>query len=329
MSTNASRRSATPSGDDRVTRAVVFEKPEKLELRWLPLPEPGPREVVVAVDFSGISTGTEKLLWSGRMPPFPGMGYPLVPGYETVGRVIDTGSEAQELAGRHVFVSGARCFGDVHGLFGGAASRLVVPADKVLALDGAGEEGTLIALAATALHAITLEDGSEALPELVVGHGVLGRLVARLTAILGEAPVVWETDPARRGGTPGYEVIDPADDARSDYRRIVDVSGDARILDTLVARLGRHGEIVLAGFYAEPLSFTFPPAFMREAKIRAAAEWQRRDLERVGELAASGRLSLAGLITHRARPDEAPSAYPLAFTDPDCLKMVLDWRHDA
>lgn len=330
MSTDPSWRNTAALAGDRITRAVVFEEPEKLELRWLPLPEPGPREVVVEVEFSGISTGTEKLLWSGRMPPFPGMGYPLVPGYETVGRVIGTGSEAADLAGRQVFVSGARCFGDgVHGLFGGAASRLVVPADKVLALDELGEEGTLFALAATALHAITLEDGSEALPELVVGHGVLGRLIARLTTILGAPPVVWETNPARRGGALGYDVVDPADDEQSDYRRIVDVSGDAGILDSLIARLGRHGEIVLAGFYAEPLSFTFPPAFMREAKIRAAAEWQRRDLVRIGELAASGRLSLAGLITHRARSDEAPSAYPLAFTDPDCLKMVLDWRHDA
>ena len=40
------------------------------------------------IEWSGISTGTEKLLWSGRMPPFPGMGYPLVPGYESVGRIV-------------------------------------------------------------------------------------------------------------------------------------------------------------------------------------------------------------------------------------------------
>ena len=49
--------------------------------------EPDPAaddEIVVDVEFSGISTGTERLLWDGRMPPFPGMGYPLVPGYESV-----------------------------------------------------------------------------------------------------------------------------------------------------------------------------------------------------------------------------------------------------
>ena len=37
---------------------------------------------------------TEKLLWNGTMPHFPGMGYPLVPGYESVGRVIEAGPKA-------------------------------------------------------------------------------------------------------------------------------------------------------------------------------------------------------------------------------------------
>jgi 3-hydroxyethyl bacteriochlorophyllide a dehydrogenase len=40
-----------------------------------------------------------------------------------------------------------------------------------------------------------------------------------------------------------------------------------------VSRLAPGGEIVLAGFYDEPLSFTFPPAFMREARFRIAAQW--------------------------------------------------------
>ena len=66
----------------------------------------------------------------------------------------------------------------------------------------------------------------------------------------------------------------PADDPRRDYRAIYDVSGDAALLDTLIARLAPGGEIVLAGFYSEPLSFAFPPAFMREARIRVAAEWR-------------------------------------------------------
>jgi hypothetical protein len=74
--------------------AIVFQQPKSLALTALSLPQMGAADVQVEVEFSGISTGTERLLWEGTMPAFPGMGYPLVPGYETVGRVVDAGDQA-------------------------------------------------------------------------------------------------------------------------------------------------------------------------------------------------------------------------------------------
>ena len=298
--------------------AVVLNAPRDLGVRRLPLDVAGADDVVVAVEWSGVSTGTERLLWTGAMPPFPGMGYPLVPGYESVGRVVGGTRD-----GERVFVPGARCFGPVHGLFGAAASHLIVPSARALAIDdGLGERGVLLALAATARHAMA----GFVVPELIVGHGVLGRLLARLAVLAGGAPVVWERNEARFEGALGYRVIDPANDARKDYRAIYDVSGDAGLLDTLVTRLAPGGEIVLAGFYSERPSFSFPPAFMREARFRIAAQWQPEDLAAVRDLAAEGRLDLDGLITHRAPAPSAPDAYRTAFEDPACLKMVLDWR---
>jgi 3-hydroxyethyl bacteriochlorophyllide a dehydrogenase len=155
---------------------------------------------------------------------------------------------------------------------------------------------------------------------------VLGRLLARIAVLAGATPVVWERNPARAAGAVGYAVIDPATDTRRDYRAIYDVSGDSTILDALVARLGFAGEIVLAGFYTDPLSFVFPPAFMREARFRIAAQWQPADLAGVRDPIESGRLSLDGLITHRLPAADAAGAYHTAFSDPACLKMILDWR---
>lgn len=307
------------------TIAVVLEKPEHLSLADIELTEPGDGDVVVDIEWSGISTGTERLLWSGKMPAFPGMGYPLVPGYESVGRIAVAGASSGARVGERVFVPGARCFGEIRGLFGGAASRLVVSGERALPIDeNLGEKGVLLALAATAQHAIA--DGAGRPFDLVVGHGVLGRLIARLCVAAGGAPVVWETNPDRAAGAQGYRVIDPAEDSRRDYQSICDVSGDPALLDTLVGRLAPGGEIVLAGFYSEPLSFAFPPAFMREARFRIAAQWQERDLIFVKELVESGRLSLDGLITHRLPASDAPIAYRTAFNDPACLKMILDWR---
>jgi 3-hydroxyethyl bacteriochlorophyllide a dehydrogenase len=309
------------------TTAVVFEQPEQLALTRLDLSPPGEEDVVVDIHWSGISTGTERLLWTGRMPPFPGMGYPLVPGYESVGRVREAGPKSGGRVGDTVFVPGAKCFGDVRGLFGGAAACLVVPGARVVTIaEHLGDQAVLLALAATAYHAIA-PGGKLQPPDLIVGHGVLGRLLARLAiATGGEPPTVWETNPDRAGGALGYAVVDPRLDPRRNYRSICDASGDSALLDSLIARLAPGGEVVLAGFYSEPLSFAFPPAFMREARIRIAAQWVEADLAAVKQLAESGKLSLDGLITHRKDAGEADSAYRIAFGDPACLKMVLDWR---
>jgi len=305
------------------TTAVVFERPERLVLDRLDLAPAGDGDVVVAIEWSGISTGTERLLWSGAMPHFPGMGYPLVPGYESVGRIMAAGPRSGRRVGERVFVPGARCFGEVRGLFGGAAARLVVPGERVVPVaEQLGERAVLLALAGTAYHAMA--DARP--PDLIVGHGVLGRLLARLALVRGEMPVVWERNPERADGAEGYPVIDPADDGRSDYRAIYDASGDASLLDALIARLAPGGEVVLAGFYSQPISFAFPPAFMREARLRIAAEWREPDLLAVSDLIEAGRLSLDGLVTHREAAACADAAYRTAFEDPACLKMVLDWR---
>ncbi len=306
------------------TWAVVIEAPLDASLRRVELKPLAADEVLIETLWSGVSAGTERLLWSGRMPPFPGLGYPLVPGYETVGRVIDAGSEARGRIGETVFVPGSVGFVEVKGLFGGAAQRLVSASSRVATLDPAwGETGVLLALAATAWHALAGGPG----PELVVGHGVLGRLLSRLALVRdGVAPTVWEIRPERRLGAKGYAVVDPATDDRHDYRVICEASGAGAALGGLIERLGRGGEIVLAGFYDAALSFDFAPAFMREARLRVAAEWTHTDLAAVVALLSEGRLDLSDLITHRRRPDEAATAYAQAFDDPACLKMVFDWR---
>ncbi len=317
-------------------QAIVFQSPCNLSVRSLELRGLTDGDLEVEVEYSGISTGTERLLWDGSMPPFPGMGYPLVPGYETVGRVVRTQGECGQgqsrfQVGDQVFVPGSYSFEGVHNLFGGAGSRLVVSHDRVVKLhNDLGSQMVLLALAATAYHSVTF-GGSRAPatpPELIIGHGVMGRLLARLTVAAGApAPVVWETQAARRVGAEGYSVISPDEDTRKDYRAIYDVSGDADILNRVIPRLAMGGEVVLAGFYKKDISFAFAPAFMREAQIRAAAEWKRADLVAVTQLVQTGRLCLDGLITHTETPARASDAYAAAFGDPHCLKMVLDWRN--
>ena len=312
-------------------QAIVFEAPQSIAVRTLELAPMGPRDVEVAVSFSGISTGTERLLWDGTMPPFPGLSYPMVPGYETVGTVASLGAEVTGLAlGDLVFLPGSYAFQGVQNIFGGSGSRLVVPHERAVKLDAAlGVKGVLLALAATAHHVFTV--GREGLPlaypDLIIGHGIMGRLLARMVVAAGKpAPVVWETQAVRQSGALGYGVIHPDEDARKDYRCICDVSGDSGILNRVIPKMAPGGEVVLAGFYKQDLSFSYAMAFMREASIRVAAQWKKHDLDAVVAMFHDGSLPLEGLITHFETPQRAQQAYEVAFGDPNCLKMVLDWR---
>jgi 3-hydroxyethyl bacteriochlorophyllide a dehydrogenase len=310
--------------------AIVFDAPQQLSVQTLELKPFEATDVEVDVSFSGISTGTERLLWDGTMPPFPGLAYPLVPGYETVGTVVKVGDSDSVKVGDQVFIPGSYSFQGVRNLFGGAGSRLIVSHDRVVRVaPDLGPKAVLLALAATCYHTVSIGGAREPMvaPDLIVGHGVMGRLLARITLALGmPAPTVWETQPVRREGGDAYTVIHPDEDTRKTYTAIYDVSGDGSILNGLISRLSPGGEVVLAGFYKQDLSFAFAPAFMREAQIRVAAQWKKHDLLAVTTLVASGALSLDGLITHTCELSRARQAYEVAFGDPQCLKMMVDWR---
>ena len=98
-------------------QAIVFDAPQQLSVQTLEIKAFEANDIEVNVTFSGISTGTERLLWEGSMPPFPGLGYPLVPGYETVGIVSKVGESATLQLGDHVFVPGSYTFQGVRNIF--------------------------------------------------------------------------------------------------------------------------------------------------------------------------------------------------------------------
>jgi 3-hydroxyethyl bacteriochlorophyllide a dehydrogenase len=134
--------------------------------------------VVVDVEWSGISTGTERLLWSGRMPPFPGMGYPLVPGYESVGRVSPPPAGSVARIGERLRsgrrAASARC----------AACSAAPPRAWSCRPPRACRDRERLGDAASCWpwrRPPSCDRGpGRAMPDLIVGHGVLGRLLARL-----------------------------------------------------------------------------------------------------------------------------------------------------
>ncbi|HEY5826819.1 MAG TPA: zinc-binding alcohol dehydrogenase [Hyphomicrobiaceae bacterium] len=175
------------TGKTRMARALWYPRKGAAELRLAPLPRPRPGEATVRSLFSGISRGTERLVFTGavgrsewermRGPNQEGdFSFPVKYGYCATG-VVEEGPA--ELLGRIVF-----CLHPHQDFFNVPASSLVPVPDDVPA-----RRATLAANMETALNA--LWDGGAGPGDriVVVGAGVVGLLVTALAARLPGAEV--------------------------------------------------------------------------------------------------------------------------------------------
>ena len=185
--------------------AIVLDASSTLTVKTLKLKPFETEDLEVEVSASGISTGTEQLLWDGTMPPFPGLGYPLGSNYETISTGARVGASSDIRVGDTVFIPGSYSFLGMRNIFGRAGSRLIVAPEL-------GHKDVLVALAATCYHAVAFGCLRQPMvpPDLIVGRGVMGRLLARICLAQDwPAPTVWDTQSARRCGATGYPCIHP------------------------------------------------------------------------------------------------------------------------
>lgn len=313
------------------TQAIVIPEPNRLELREVELTEPGPDDVVVRTAYTSISAGTERMLLGGRLP-HPMLSFPIVPGYETVGRVVGLGAGAPpELEGRWVYVGGARCFVGVNPAWGGQSATLIVDHRRVVPLEGLEpRQGVLLALAATALHGIDLLDLQAGRRVLVLGQGPVGQIAARLARRPGAWVAVTDRDAGRlaRSSADLAELAGdrPLKDALgSPVDVVVEATGSMAALAEALPLLADGGTVLLLGYYDE-LRLPYMPLFIKQARLLTAREWAPGDLARCRDLLAGGDLELGGLITHHLPIAQLDEAYRIALEEPACLKLVLEWQ---
>jgi 3-hydroxyethyl bacteriochlorophyllide a dehydrogenase len=317
------------------SRAVVIPRRNTVELRTVQVLEPRAGDVLLRTAYTSISAGTERMLLDGRMP-HPALLFPVVPGYETVGQVVQVGARApKELLGQWVYVGGARCFRGVNPAWGGQSEYISAEAERVVPLGGIDPAtGVILALAATALHGVNVAQIRRGDRVLVLGQGIVGQLAARIAKLQGAQHVaVADRVGVRLEAAQADQVIDVTreslDEAlgEANINVLIEATGSNPALAGALPLLANHGRVLLLGYY-DHINIPYAPVFMREAQILVAREWQfgpDGDLPRVRDLIASGELDVTGLLTHRVPLDRIQAAYRLAFEDPSCLKLVVEW----
>jgi threonine dehydrogenase-like Zn-dependent dehydrogenase len=177
-------------------RALWYVAPGKAELRPATIGDRKPDEVLVRSLYSGLSRGTERLIFEGRVPEsewgrmkapaqegeFP---FPVKYGYATVGEVED-GPAA--LKGKTVFALYPH------------QERFVLPAEKVFTVPDnvPAKRATLAANMETALNILWDGNAQPGDRIAVVGGGIVGALVAALASkIPGAEVTLVDIDPSR------------------------------------------------------------------------------------------------------------------------------------
>jgi bacteriochlorophyllide a dehydrogenase len=313
------------------TQAVVISKPGHVGLQQVKLREPGPADVIIRTAFTSISAGTERMLLAGQMQ-HPMQQLPVIPGYETVGRVVEAGVDApQDLVGRWVYVGGSFCYDGINAAWGGQAATLFTDAARVVPLDGFTEprHGVMMALTATSLHGIDLLELQPGERVLVIGQGVVGQLAARIAREAGAWVAVSDPNPTRLSFSEGDAIINVDETSLQDtleepVQYIIEASGSMQALAEALPLLDKGGTILLLGYY-QILSVPYMPLFLKEARLLTAKEWAPGDLDRCRDMIAAGTLSVGPLLTHTRPITAVAEAYDIAMNDRDCLKIVLEW----
>ncbi|MFQ5692564.1 MAG: zinc-binding dehydrogenase [Nitrospinota bacterium] len=338
--------------------AAVCDRPREIHLREVEPPRPGPGEVLCRVRACGFC-GSDLHIIEGT---FPGVRYPLIPGHEWSGEVVEAGEGVEGFGpGDRIAIEShagcGRCENCLRGRYtlclnygrrphrhigytanGGFAEYCAVPVQCLHPIpDGLGfAEATLVTTAGTAVMALEgagVETGDRV---LVLGAGPVGMLTAQFARFLGAGEVILtDVDDARLALARDLGIGRPVHPGRDDLKAVVgeagvdlavECAGAPALIDEALGCLRRGGRLVLLGISGgKKAEISADRIVLDNLTVYGSRAEGDRSCGRAIRAYASGRLSSAALVTHRFPLKEFPSAYEVFRHRRDgALKVVVE-----
>jgi L-iditol 2-dehydrogenase len=336
---------------------MVFHGPGDLRAEELPVPVPGPGEVVLKID-AALTCGTDvKTLRRGHPVMIPKI--PTVFGHEFAGTVTAVGAGVSLREGDRVvaansapcgacppcragrpnlcedllFVNGA--YGEFIALPPRLVSKNVVPLAAALPAARAAFAEPL-ACALLAIERARVEAGQTV---VVLGHGPLGCLLGMLAMSRGARVVMvgkagWRFDRLKHLGFARWLDATAAGNVVEEIRGltagrgadvVVEATGRPEVWEQAVDAVGRGGSVVFFGGCAPGTSIRLDTrrAHYEELALLGAFHHTPGTIRRAVETLESGALVPDSLITHRMRLDEVGRALDLMARG-EALKVLIE-----
>jgi 2-desacetyl-2-hydroxyethyl bacteriochlorophyllide A dehydrogenase len=313
---------------------------------------PGPSDVRLKVEAIGIC-GSDVALWGGKHPY---AAYPVIPGHELGGTVVEAGAVSGFSEGQRVTVRPLQTCGvcracregrvnhcaDVRVLGvhvdGGMAEEVTVPAGAVYAVPESmqGEGAAMVEPTAVAVHVCHRAEIAPGSTVAILGSGVIGLLALQVARAAG-ARVVLCVDRVRErlelATKLGASLV--VDNANQDllaagvelcpdgFDVVLEMVGAEATMVQALDLARRGGRVVLVALPHGSAEFDFERLYRKELTM-AATRLYAGDFAEAIPLIAEGRVAVGPLITHRFPLGEGAQAMSLPGEKPaEAIKVMV------
>ncbi|MBT8328493.1 MAG: zinc-binding alcohol dehydrogenase [Desulfofustis sp.] len=334
---------------------LEFAEPGRVQVIEEPVPQPEALQVLVEVDYSAISPGTEMLVYRGQWPEelsrdssiaalSGDFSYPVSYGYACAGRVIAVGEEvSDQWLDRRVYG------------FQPHQSHFCAEVDVLQPIPEDIDDHTALFLASMETGVNLLLDGCPLIGELVIvfGQGIIGLLT---TALLARFPlaglITVDSSANRRLASKQYGAIEsyaPHDDdlmqafgavagqgGKADL--VYELSGNPDALSTALTLTRFSGRVIIGSWYGSKSVELNLGSFYHRGRVKlVSSQVSTLAPELTGRWDKARRLQLAwdmlrlikpaGLISQTFSLGEASQAYELIDQSPEqTIQVIFDYR---
>ncbi|MBV9273373.1 MAG: zinc-dependent alcohol dehydrogenase family protein [Verrucomicrobia bacterium] len=327
-------------------KAIVYDAPRKFEYRDVDTPKIRPNEVLLRVHACGVC-GTDLHVHEGEFGPR----FPLTPGHEFSGEIVELGSEVTGLnkgqrATASTTMACGKCFycqrGDflqcenldgigveVNGAFAEyikLRSDLVFPIEKLSV-----RESVMVEPTACAVHGMETLDMKPGSTVLLLGAGPTGQVLAQLLKLNGAArvtvaaPAGPKLDLIARLAADDVVAIDRQDPeihrrhlrelSPHGFDYVVEATGSPQLLQDAISLASRRGTIMVYAVYADAATAQITPADIMRRELQIKGSFAQIDcFSRALAYLESKKVKVDEIVTHEVPLPDYQKALELAWS---------------
>jgi 2-desacetyl-2-hydroxyethyl bacteriochlorophyllide A dehydrogenase len=312
-------------------RAAIVDRPGEIRVGDVPDPKAGERQVVVKVGACGIC-GTDLHIADGHFPPTP---YPIVPGHEFAGEIVELGADVppEWKVGDRVAVDPSLYCGyctpcrSGHGnlcanwnatgdtVDGAFAEYVAVPADTCHRMPDSmtWEQGAIVEPVSCAVHGVRRIGVEAGERFLVVGAGTMGLIMQQLLQRSGAEVTVVDRNASRLPRATGLGATAVAEDVSALdgelYDAAVDCTGAAPAIESAFDALRRGGRLLVFGVAPAEARVALSPFRIYNDEITIVGSMAvLNSYANALDLVAKGVINTEALITDTLPLEQYPDA---------------------